>query len=84
MSALKSCKAAAKPSLLAVFYLRCFLLLCVGVNGYTSHRVTKEAMENLLVKDYMLILHAVLPHRSRGTVFSWQMSECSSRSYGFQ
>lgn len=84
VSALKSCKAAAKPSLLAVFYLHCFFLLCVGVNGYTSHWVTKEAMENLLVKDYMLILRAGLPHRSRGTVLSWQMSECSSWPYGFQ
>lgn len=26
-----------------MFYLHCFLLLCVGVNGYTSHRVTKRA-----------------------------------------
>lgn len=25
-----------------MFYFHCFLLLCVGVNGYTSHRVTKK------------------------------------------
>lgn len=42
MSVLKSRKAVANPSFPSVFYLHRFLLLCVGVNGYTSQRVTKK------------------------------------------
>lgn len=32
----------------------------------------KETGENLPLKDYLLILNAVLPHHSRGTVLSSQ------------
>lgn len=32
----------------------------------------KDAVENLPLKDYLLILNAILPHHSRGTVLSSQ------------
>lgn len=78
VTVIKSCKAAAKPSLLSVFYLHCFLFLCVGSGGSTSHWVTKEDTENLPEKGYLLILNAVLPHHSRGTVLSWRRGEWNS------